>query len=160
MPPGAALESGFISRTGSFCGQSKSIPCHTHRGRLGVAYGDIGTGALSAMKEVFGSGHVPFMPGNVHGILSIFFRTLTVIVSLQYATRVLRADTHGEGGLVAMLALASNAVQDKPRLRKVLLLVGIFGASRFYRDGVITLAILVLSAVKGLEVTHPRSPRR
>ena len=121
-------------------------------GAIGVVYGDIGTSVLYAMKEVFGSGHVPFTPDNVYGILSIFFWTLTVIVSLKYVTLVLRADNHGEGGLIAMLALASTAVQDKPQLRKVLLLVGIFGTSLFYGDGVITPAISVLSAVEGLEV--------
>ena len=121
-------------------------------GAIGVVYGDIGTSVLYAMKEVFGAGHVPFTPDNVYGILSIFFWTLSVIVSLKYVTLVLRADNNGEGGLIAMLALASNAVQDRPRLRKVLLLVGIFGTSLFYGDGVITPAISVLSAVEGLEV--------
>ncbi|MDB5744137.1 MAG: potassium transporter [Polaromonas sp.] len=124
-------------------------------GAIGVVYGDIGTSVLYSIKEVFGSGHVPFTPDNVYGILSIFFWTLTVIVSLKYVTLVLRADNHGEGGLIAMLALASTAVQDKPRLRRVLLLVGIFGTSLFYGDGVITPAISVLSAVEGLEVISP-----
>ena len=124
-------------------------------GAIGVVYGDIGTSVLYAVKEVFGSGHVPFTPANVFGILSIFFWTLTVIVSLKYVTLVLRADNAGEGGLVAMLALASQSVRDKPRLRKVLLLVGIFGTCLFYGDGVITPAISVLSAVEGLEVVSP-----
>jgi KUP system potassium uptake protein len=124
-------------------------------GAIGVVYGDIGTSVLYAMKEVFGSGHVPFTPDNVYGILSIFFWTLTFIVSLKYVVLVLRADNHGEGGLIAMLALASTAVKDKPQLRKVLLLVGIFGTSLFYGDGVITPAISVLSAVEGLEVVSP-----
>ena len=124
-------------------------------GAIGVVYGDIGTSVLYAMKEVFGSGHVPFTPENVYGILSIFFWTLTTIVSVKYVTLVLRADNHGEGGLVAMLALASQSVKDKPQLRKVLLMVGIFGTCLFYGDGVITPAISVLSAVEGLEVVSP-----
>ena len=124
-------------------------------GAIGVVYGDIGTSVLYSVKEVFGGGHVPFTPDNVYGILSIFFWTLTVIVSLKYVTLVLRADNNGEGGLIAMLALASTAVQDKPQLRKILLLVGIFGTSLFYGDGVITPAISVLSAVEGLEVISP-----
>jgi KUP system potassium uptake protein len=123
---------------------------------IGVVYGDIGTSVLYAVKEVFGSGHVPFTPGNVYGVLSIFFWTLTVIVSIKYVVLVLRADNNGEGGLIAMLALASQAVKDKPRLRQVLLGVGIFGTSLFYGDGVITPAISVLSAVEGLEVVSPR----
>jgi KUP system potassium uptake protein len=123
---------------------------------IGVVYGDIGTSVLYAVKEVFGSGHVDFSTGNVYGILSILFWTLTVIVSLKYVVLVLRADNNGEGGLVAMLALASQAVKDKPGLRGVLLAIGIFGTSLFYGDGVITPAISVLSAVEGLEVVSPR----
>ncbi|HSV46871.1 MAG TPA: potassium transporter Kup [Ramlibacter sp.] len=123
---------------------------------IGVVYGDIGTSVLYAVKEVFGSGHVAFTHANVYGILSIFFWTLTVIVSIKYVVLVLRADNNGEGGLIAMLALASQAVKDKPRLRNVLLAVGIFGTSLFYGDGVITPAISVLSAVEGLEVVSPR----
>ncbi len=120
-----------------------------------MVYGDIGTSVLYAVKEVFGAGHVPFTVDNVMGILSIFFWTLTVIISLKYVTLVLRADNNGEGGLVAMLALASQSVKDKPKLRRVLLLVGIFGTCLFYGDGVITPAISVLSAVEGLEVVSP-----
>ena len=100
-------------------------------GAIGVVYGDIGTSVLYAMKEVFGSGHVAFTPDNVFGILSIFFWTITVIVSIKYVALVLRADNNGEGGLVAMLALASQAVKDKPRLRSVLLVLGIFGTCLF-----------------------------
>ena len=124
-------------------------------GAIGVVYGDIGTSVLYAMKEVFGSGHVEFTPDNIYGILSIFFWTLTTIVSVKYVMLVLRADNHGEGGLVAMLALASMAVKDRPVLRQRLLVVGIFGTCLFYGDGVITPAISVLSAVEGLEVVSP-----
>ena len=124
-------------------------------GAIGVVYGDIGTSVLYAIKEIFGSGHVPFTHANVYGVLSIVFWTLTVIVSLKYVALVLRADNAGEGGLIAMLALASQAVKDQPRLRSVLLVIGIFGTSLFYGDGVITPAISVLSAVEGLEVVSP-----
>ncbi|MFD1710257.1 potassium transporter Kup [Ottowia sp. GY511] len=132
-----------------------SLPALTV-GAIGVVYGDIGTSVLYAVKEVFGSGHVPFTHANVYGVLSIIFWTLTIIVSLKYVTLVLRADNHGEGGLVAMLALASQSVKDKaPALRKWMLLIGIFGTCLFYGDGVITPAISVLSAVEGLEVVSP-----
>lgn len=134
---------------------SKSSIAALTLGAIGVVYGDIGTSVLYALKEVFGSGHVPFTPENIYGILSIFFWTLTTIVSVKYVTLVLRADNHGEGGLVAMLALASQSVKDKPHLRKILLMVGIFGTCLFYGDGVITPAISVLSAVEGLEVVSP-----
>lgn len=134
---------------------SKSSLAALTLGAIGVVYGDIGTSVLYAMKEVFGSGHVPFTPDNVFGILSIFFWTLTVIVSLKYVTLVLRADNHGEGGLIAMLALASQSVKDRPRVRRILMPVGIFGTCLFYGDGVITPAISVLSAVEGLEIISP-----
>jgi KUP system potassium uptake protein len=134
---------------------SKSSLAALTLGAIGVVYGDIGTSVLYAVKEVFGSGRVPFTPDNVYGVLSIFFWTLTVIVSIKYVVLVLRADNNGEGGLVAMLALASQAVKDRPDLRKRLLVIGIFGTSLFYGDGVITPAITVLSAVEGLEVVSP-----
>ena len=131
---------------------SKSSLATLTLGAIGVVYGDIGTSVLYAMKQVFDSGHVPFTTENIYGVLSIFFWTLTTIVSVKYVVLVLRADNNGEGGLVAMLALASQAVKGSPRLRRVLLLVGIFGTALFYGDGVITPAISVLSAVEGLEV--------
>jgi KUP system potassium uptake protein len=124
-------------------------------GAIGVVYGDIGTSVLYAVKEVFGHGHVPFTHANVYGILSMIFWTLTLIVSFKYVLLVLRADNAGEGGLVAMLALAAQAVAGRPRLRGVLLVIGIFGASLFYGDGVITPAVSVLSAIEGLEVISP-----
>ena len=134
---------------------SKSSLAALTLGAIGVVYGDIGTSVLYAMKEVFGSGHVPFTHANVYGILSILFWTLTVIVSLKYVVLVLRADNNGEGGLIAMLALASMAVKERPALRQTLLAIGIFGTALFYGDGVITPAISVLSAVEGLEVISP-----
>ena len=124
-------------------------------GAIGVVYGDIGTSVLYTVKEVFGSGHVPFTADNIYGVLSILFWTLTVIVTIKYVVLVLRADNDGEGGQIALLALASRSVRDKPKLRGVLLLLGIFGAGLFYGDGVITPAISVLSAMEGLELVSP-----
>ena len=138
---------------------------HTHRppaalatltlAAIGVVYGDIGTSPLYALKEVFAEGRVPLSADNVLGILSLVFWTLTVVVSLKYVLLILRADNHGEGGLIAMLALASQAVKDRPLLRERLLLLGIFGTAIFFGDGVITPAVSVLSAVEGLEVAAP-----
>jgi KUP system potassium uptake protein len=122
---------------------------------IGVVYGDIGTSPLYALKEVFAHGHVPLTPENIYGVLSLVFWTLTVVVSLKYVALILRADNNGEGGLIAMLALASQAVKDKPVLRGRLLFLGIFGTAIFFGDGVITPAISVLSAVEGLEVAAP-----
>ena len=124
-------------------------------GALGVVYGDIGTSPLYALKEVFSGGHVATSADNILGVLSLIFWTLTVIVSVKYVLLILRADNNGEGGLIAMLALATSAVKDKPALRSVLMAVGLFGTAIFYGDGVITPAISVLSAVEGLEVVSP-----
>jgi KUP system potassium uptake protein len=134
---------------------SKSSLATLTLGAVGIVYGDIGTSVLYALKEVFNSGHVEFTPENIYGILSMVFWTITVIVSLKYVALILRADNNGEGGLIAMLALASRAVAHKPELRRVLLIVGIFGTAVFYGDGVITPAISVLGAVEGLEVISP-----
>jgi KUP system potassium uptake protein len=125
-------------------------------GALGVVYGDIGTSPLYALKEVFHGGHLPVTAENVLGVLSLIFWTMTTIVSVKYVLLILRADNNGEGGLIAMLALATHAVNDRPRLRRVLMVVGLFGTAVFYGDGVITPAISVLSAVEGLEVAAPR----
>jgi len=124
-------------------------------GALGVVYGDIGTSPLYALKEVFHGGHVAATPDNILGVLSLIFWTMTIIVSVKYVLLILRADNNGEGGLIAMLALATTAVKDKPRLRSVLMTVGLFGTAIFYGDGVITPAISVLSAVEGLQVAAP-----
>ena len=122
---------------------------------IGVVYGDIGTSPLYALKEVFAHGHVRLTVENIYGVLSLVFWTLTVVVSVKYVLLILRADNNGEGGLIAMLALASQAVKSRPALRRRLLLLGIFGTAIFFGDGVITPAISVLSAVEGLEVATP-----
>ena len=124
-------------------------------GAIGVVYGDIGTSPLYALKQVFANGHVPLVPANVYGVLSLVFWTITVVVSIKYVVLILRADNNGEGGLIAMLALASRAVKDRPALRRRLLFVGIFGTAIFFGDGVITPAISVLGAVEGLQVAAP-----
>ncbi len=123
---------------------------------LGVVYGDIGTSPLYALKEIFHGGHAAATPANILGVLSLVFWTITVIISLKYVLLILRADNNGEGGLIAMLALATHAVRGKPRLHRTLMTVGLFGTAVFYGDGVITPAISVLSAVEGLEVAAPR----
>ena len=134
---------------------SKSSLTALTLGALGVVYGDIGTSVLYAFKEVFVSGHVPVTSENILGVLSLFFWTLTLIVSLKYVVLIMRADNAGEGGLMALLALASQSVKDRPKLRSILLMVGVFGVALFFGDGVITPAISVLSAVEGLEIITP-----
>ena len=122
---------------------------------VGVVYGDIGTSPLYALKQAFAPGRVPPTPDNIYGVLSLVFWTLTVVVSLKYVVLILRADNNGEGGLLALLALASRAVRRQPALRRQLLVLGIFGTAVFFGDGVITPAITVLGAVEGLEVAAP-----
>jgi KUP system potassium uptake protein len=125
-------------------------------GALGVVYGDIGTSPLYTVHEVFaGSGRVPLTPGNVIGVVSVIFWSLMIVVSLKYVTLILRADNHGEGGIMALLALATRAVAKTPHVRRGLVAAGLFGAALFYGDGIITPAISVLSAVEGLEIAAP-----
>jgi KUP system potassium uptake protein len=125
-------------------------------GALGVVYGDIGTSPLYVMKTVFDPVNgLALNPANLIGIVSLIFWSLMVVVTLKYVTLIMRADNHGEGGIMALLALAASSVADKPKLRHVLLMSGVFGAALFYGDGVITPAISVLSAVEGLELAVP-----
>jgi KUP system potassium uptake protein len=122
---------------------------------VGVVFGDIGTSPLYTMKEVFGShGLSPSLP-NVLGILSLVFWALIVIVALKYVVFIMRADNRGEGGIMAMMALAQRTASDNPRMIRLLTMAGLFGAALFYGDGVITPAISVLSAVEGLEIATP-----
>jgi KUP system potassium uptake protein len=120
---------------------------------LGVVYGDIGTSPLYAVKETFNPSHgIPLTPETILGGLSAIFWALMIVVSLKYVTLIMRADNKGEGGIMALLALASSAVRDRPRTRAAIMLLGVFGAALFYGDAVLTPAISVLSAVEGLEV--------
>src|SRR5262245_59982523 len=120
---------------------------------LGVVYGDIGTSPLYAVKETFNPAHgIPLSTASILGGLSAIFWALMIVVSLKYVALVLRANNRGEGGIMALLALATRSMQNRRRLNAVLLVVGVFGASLFYGDAVLTPAISVLSAVEGLEV--------
>jgi KUP system potassium uptake protein len=120
---------------------------------LGVVFGDIGTSPLYAMKETFSPAHgMPLDEANILGGLSTIFWSLMTVVSLKYVLLIMRADNRGEGGIMALIALASSAIKDQPHWRAPLLLIGVFGASLFYGDAVLTPAVTVLSAVEGLEV--------
>ncbi len=123
---------------------------------LGVVFGDIGTSPLYAMKETFAPSHgIPLDDDNILGGLSVIFWSLMVVVSLKYVLLIMRADNRGEGGIMALLALASSAIKDHPGWRVPMLMIGVFGASLFYGDAVLTPAVTVLSAVEGLEVGTP-----
>ncbi|MGQ0509075.1 MAG: potassium transporter Kup [Betaproteobacteria bacterium] len=132
--------------------QRQSLPALTLLA-LGIVYGDIGTSPLYAVKETFNPQHgIPLVPETILGGLSAIFWALMVVVSLKYVTLVLRADNRGEGGIMALLALANESLRQRPRLAAPVVLAGLFGASLFYGDAVLTPAISVLSAVEGLEV--------
>src|SRR5437773_7208871 len=102
---------------------------------LGVVYGDIGTSPLYAVKETFNPEHgIPLNAANILGGLSAIFWTLMIVVSLKYVTLVLRANNRGEGGIMALLALATESIRNRPRWRTPLLAIGVFGAALFYGD--------------------------
>jgi KUP system potassium uptake protein len=120
---------------------------------LGVVYGDIGTSPLYAAKETFNPDHgIPLDAANVLGGLSTIFWALMVVVSLKYVILIMRADNRSEGGIMALLALATSAVKNRPQWRVPVIVLGLVGASLFYGDAVLTPAISVLSAVEGLEI--------
>jgi len=123
---------------------------------LGVVYGDIGTSPLYALKEAFHHGHnLAINPVNVFGILSLIFWSLIIVVSIKYLVFIVRADNQGEGGVLALTALISSFKEKSPKTLSILTLLGIFGTSLLYGDGMITPAISVLSAVEGLEFVTP-----
>ncbi|QSI77845.1 MULTISPECIES: potassium transporter Kup [Niveibacterium] len=122
---------------------------------IGVVFGDIGTSPLYTMKEVFGSHGLEPSHANVLGILSLVFWALIIIVALKYVVFIMRADNRGEGGIMALMALAQRTAAKDPRALWWLTAAGLFGAALFYGDGVITPAISVLSAVEGVAVTQP-----
>jgi len=127
---------------------------------LGVVYGDIGTSPLYAFKEAFDGSHgLPLNEANVLAVLSLMFWSLMLIVSLKYVTMMLRFDNRGEGGILALLALVSRTTRDRPRLAWTIATAGIFGASLFYGDALLTPAISVLSAVEGISVATPALDR-
>ena len=125
-------------------------------GALGVVYGDIGTSPLYTLRECFSPEHgLPLTPDNIMGIMSLVFWALVIIVTVKYVLFVMRADNKGEGGILALLALATNSRPDASGRLSGLMAMGLFGAALFYGDGMITPAVSVLGAVEGLEVAEP-----
>ncbi|HEY5198851.1 MAG TPA: potassium transporter Kup [Solirubrobacteraceae bacterium] len=126
-------------------------------GALGVVFGDIGTSPLYALQTVFTADHhaVHATPGDVYGVISLVFWSITMVVSVKYVTFIMRADNGGEGGIMALTALLQGAKLDTRRAKLILVTLGVLGASLFYGDGMITPAISVLSAVEGLKVAAP-----
>ena len=145
--------------------ETTHIARHAPRGRylailslaaLGVVYGDIGTSPLYALRECFHGPHaIAPLPANILGVLSLIFWALVLVISIKYLVFVLAADNHGEGGILALTALATPIKPSGRTEYKALIMMGIFGAALLYGDGVITPAISVLSAVEGITVATP-----
>ncbi|HSI43521.1 MAG TPA: potassium transporter Kup [Methylotenera sp.] len=134
---------------------SKSIAALT-LGAIGVVYGDIGTSPLYTIKEIFSPATgIALSQANIIGAISAVFWALMLVVTLKYVFLVLRADNRGEGGIMALLALAISTANAAPQRKKVLLGLGVFGAALFYGDSILTPAISVLSAAEGIELITP-----
>jgi KUP system potassium uptake protein len=124
-------------------------------GAIGVVYGDLGTSPLYTMKEIFNGNHaVQATPENVLGILSLIFWSIILVISIKYVLFVMRASNRGEGGIMALMALALRH-RNQQRQRNIIITLGLFGTALFYGDGIITPAISVLSAVEGLQIAAP-----
>ncbi len=120
---------------------------------IGVVFGDIGTSPLYALKECFSPEHgIPFSTDAVYGVISMVFWAFAIVVSLKYVLFVMRANNHGEGGILALMALALRTAPANSKRSLLIIMAGVFGACMFYGDAIITPAISVLSAVEGLEV--------
>ncbi|SHM82810.1 KUP system potassium uptake protein [Pseudomonas asturiensis] len=120
---------------------------------VGVVYGDIGTSPLYTLKEVFQGGYgVEVTHDAILGVLSLIFWSLIWVVSFKYMVFILRADNQGEGGIMALTALARRATAKYPKLQMLMVVFGLFGAALFYGDSMITPAVSVLSAMEGLEL--------
>ena len=123
---------------------------------LGVVYGDIGTSPLYTMKEVFAGIHpIPLTPDNILGIVSLILWSLIIVVSVKYVVFIMRADNRGEGGIMALIALALHNAKGNHKREKIIMTAGLLGAGMFYGDGMVTPAMSVLSALEGLEVATP-----
>src|SRR5881396_4393919 len=124
---------------------------------LGVVYGDIGTSPLYALREAFHGPHaIPLTASSVMGVLSLIVWSLILIVTVKYHVVIIRADNKGEGGVLALMALVNGSrVARGLSPRRIMIVLGIFGAALLYADGALTPAISVLSAVEGLEIVEP-----
>jgi KUP system potassium uptake protein len=153
VPPASAdLDSGQPGH-----GVAKAGAAALTLGALGVVFGDIGTSPLYALQQVFDGPHpITPNPDHIYGVLSLVFWSITIIVSVKSVTFIMRAGNEGEGGIMALVSLIQRAVmRNSKRNKKLLIALGIFGASLFYGDGMITPAVSVLSAVEGLKIVSP-----
>src|SRR3954468_20997234 len=126
-------------------------------GALGIVFGDIGTSPLYALQTVFAADNHAVKPteGDVFGVISLVFWSITLIVSIEFVVFIMRADNDGEGGILALIAKVEGASLRSLRAKAILIALGLFGVALFYGDGIITPAISVLSAVEGVKVVEP-----
>lgn len=122
---------------------------------IGVVFADIGTSPLYALKEIFHAG-LPADADHILGVLSLIFWALALVVATKYTTFIMRADNKGEGGIIALMALALQGSKNHPGRKQLITFLGLLGASLFYGDSIITPAISVLSAIEGIKVAAPR----
>ncbi len=149
------LTSTSIKSTPIKSTHSKSLAALT-LGAIGVVYGDIGTSPLYTIQTIFSaSTGIALTQANIIGAISAVFWALMLVVTLKYVTLVLRADNRGEGGIMALLALAVSTAKATPTRQKMLLALGVFGAALFYGDSILTPAISVLSAIEGMQLIAP-----
>src|SRR3954465_2420124 len=126
-------------------------------GAIGVVFGDIGTSPLYALKEAFSPHYgIPLSRDNVLGILSLIVWSMTWVITIKYLFVMMRADNNGEGGILALLALALREARTRPQLKWTIISIGVFGAAMFYGDSMITPSVTILSAIEGLKLASPR----
>ena len=139
--------------------QSHAMPALV-LGAIGVVFGDIGTSPLYALKEAFSPRYgIPLTEANVFGILSVMVWSMVWVITIKYLFVMMRAENNGEGGILALLALALRETKGRPQLRWTIIGIGIFGAAMFYGDSMITPSITTLSAMEGLKEYSPRLER-
>ena len=166
-PVGDGNGGGAVETSVTTAGPSDEEPASGHAERsagpglviaaLGVVFGDIGTSPLYALQTVFriDDGAVRPTVGDVYGVVSLMFWSITIVVSIKYVSVVMRADNNGEGGVMALIALVRRLLGEVRGGTRAVVLLGVLGASLFYGDTLITPAISVLSAVEGLEIAAP-----
>ena len=129
-------------------------------GALGIVYGDIGTSPLYAFRESFEHADLAVTQANAYGVASVVFWSLLIVISIKYLALVMRADNHGEGGILALTALLLPERGLPTGAKRAMIALGMFGTALLYGDGLITPAMSVLSAVEGFEVASDRPRRR
>src|SRR6201989_667756 len=145
-PEGSEADAGAATPRRADTHATKGMAAIT-LGALGVVFGDMGTSPLYALQTLFSADHHAVHPtqATVYGVISLVFWTITIIVSVKYVSLIMRADNEGEGGIMALIALIQGVKLDRRWAQVALVMLGIFGASLFYGDGMITPAISVLS---------------